>query len=232
MATPPLRIPKTAQPTLRLLASMNEQSFNELTAALAKMTGSLDHTVVASRIASQVQSLESANTRAIVETLLSMYVVRDKLGMDIADFASGIRRSMEASTDLADLTSTERDRVEDRLRKLMAFDEGIGLSSKALDLSTEYENLFVRCRILTDLRPVFGLDLPHGPSGAVISHTLKIECHQAKGEHDYFFVTMHTSDLEELREQLDRAVQKETALRGMLGGTQVRLFSDDAEEVG
>jgi hypothetical protein len=231
IAAPRLRIPKAEGPVLKLLATMPDDAFSQLAAALSQLPESLEPDSAPTRIAGQVTSLDPADTKAIVESLLTMYVISDRLGVDVPTFVDSIRRSIDESTELADFEPREKDQLLSRLAILLRYDEGIGLSSKALGLSGEYGNLFVRSRILTDMRPVFGSNLVAGPQGAIISHTLHIECHQADGEHTSFFITMDSSDLDDLREQLDRAVQKETALRAMLKSTQVRLFSDETEEI-
>ena len=227
MATPLLRIPKQVQASMKLLAGISDQAFDELSSALREMPDSLDPRAVASQVAGRVRSLASTDTKDIVDALLSTYVVRSHQGMDVANFVETVVRAMDETAGAGELTTDERTVLATRLTKLLGYDETIGLSSKALDLSTEYERIFVGCRILTDLRPVFGSDSVASPSGAVISHTLRIDCHLSQGEHTELFITMQASDLAELRLQLDRAAQKEAALRTMLSSTNVRVLSND-----
>ncbi|MBA7656344.1 hypothetical protein ES703_64268 [subsurface metagenome] len=88
-------------------------------------------------------------------------------------------------------------------------DESFGLINKALQLYSEYQNLFLDARILTDLRPIFKSNLKEGPAGGIIVHNLKV-IYQSK--HDSrsqeIFLALDSADLDTLIKVLERAKEK------------------------
>jgi hypothetical protein len=113
------------------------------------------------------------------------------------------------------------DKVEDagfwshlvaQLTQVFSAEQSLGLVVKAIEVLSESERMFADARVLTDLRPVFGPALDAGPQASVVIHTLRIDC---TGEPNRFHVVLDAEDLRRLRDVLDRALEKEAALKKM-----------------
>ncbi|MCP3882922.1 MAG: hypothetical protein GY701_31670 [Sulfitobacter sp.] len=92
----------------------------------------------------------------------------------------------------------------------------IRLLSKAIDLGSEHDKVFVGARVLTDLRPIFGEEADGGPEGAILSHALKFEFVHDEGHLGNFYVVLDDEDLEVLSGAIDRATQKAASLKELL----------------
>jgi hypothetical protein len=131
-----------------------------------------------------------------------------------------------ASGDL-ELGEPERADLRSRLAALLLI-PGVTASAKALDLLSEHERLFLTARILTDLRPVFGEGEVATPTAALITHTLKIEYHDASGR-DALYMALDDGDLEKFIEVLTRAQKKSSSLRSLVATTGMTLLSPTPE---
>jgi hypothetical protein len=97
---------------------------------------------------------------------------------------------------------------------------------KAMDVVLDHSHVFFHAKILTDIRPVFNTK---GDSidAAVIVHNLRIH-YEEDSDHKDFYVALDTSDIQELREVLDRADTKAKCLQGLVKKSGVSYL--DAEE--
>jgi hypothetical protein len=107
-------------------------------------------------------------------------------------------------------------RVCKLLPDLLAVDT-VRIRSKAAYLRTDHARAFKHARVLTDLRPIFGLNESMTIEGAVVMHALKLEYYEDDFARD-FFVTLDDVDLETLRLAVVRAQNKAKALRATVSG--------------
>ncbi len=89
--------------------------------------------------------------------------------------------------------------------------DALRTSMKGISLMADHERLFLDSRILTDIRPIFDDDKNALPSGAVITHTMKINMY-VDGKQVSMYVVLDGDDLHKLKSVLDRAIQKEQQL--------------------
>ena len=90
-------------------------------------------------------------------------------------------------------------------------------ASKARELLTECGNIYIDSRLITDIRPVFGIDLDESPKGAMIIHNLHIH-YQAdeEGDHKDLFLALDAKDIKTLKDVLNRAEIKEKSLKTVI----------------
>lgn len=104
---------------------------------------------------------------------------------------------------------------------------------KGVTLSGDNDKQFVNGRIFTDLRPVFEDDERAPLLASVVMHTLKILVRE-DGKNRTIYVAADSSDLAQLRDSIDRALQKAKALRGgsakSLGLLLDRPYDEEDEE--
>lgn len=83
---------------------------------------------------------------------------------------------------------------------------------KATLLIQENEKVFRACRIVSDIRLVFDNEIQGLQNNAVILHNLKIEYFQ-NGESKEYFVALDSADLIQVRDTLNRAIEKDSLIR-------------------
>lgn len=85
------------------------------------------------------------------------------------------------------------------------------LTVKAMDLLSETTNMFIESRILTDVRPMFERYSDELNGNALIVHQLRIE-YILNDESAKFFVSLDLDDLKKLKENIERAMNKQAAI--------------------
>ncbi len=87
-------------------------------------------------------------------------------------------------------------------------------ASKVNGLLTEYGNVFLQSRIVTDIRPVFGINPNDAPEAGIIIHNLHIHYQDdSEGAHKDFYIALDSNDIKNLKAALIRAEAKEKAKR-------------------
>jgi hypothetical protein len=98
--------------------------------------------------------------------------------------------------------------------------------AKAIDLRNAYEKILSASRVISDIRPVFSDDgdVPAIVDAAMVNHTLKLTYFPGeRGLPGEIHIAVDATDLKNLREQIDRALDKERAARALIeeGGAVV-----------
>ena len=92
------------------------------------------------------------------------------------------------------------------------------LKAKSLKLLNSNERSMTACQVYSDIRPVFKVDGKVEVEAAVVFHTLKLE---HSGDGSAFFLSLDSMDLRKLKEALERAIEKETALSMLIAKSGV-----------
>lgn len=130
----------------------------------------------------------------------------------------------------------EPDRREELIARVSALldSESLATLSKGLDVLTEHERVYLRSRIVTDVRPAYRADETVRPSGIVLIHTLRLDV-QESGQVKSIYVAMDETDLQQLRAALDREAEKTAGLKEAVKGLDLPLLdfeeSDSVDEV-
>jgi hypothetical protein len=165
----------------------------------------------------------------MLETLLAMYLVRIGNEKSIEQFSQDVVKEMEASgpTSLKFLDNDQRQKLIGRLNALFSI-ESLSLIAKARDLQVEHGHVFLNARIITDLRPVFGLAANESPLGMVLFHTLKLSYvdRESHGERSTMYFALDESDIAVLRKLLDRADAKANVIRLSLQNAGITCFGE------
>lgn len=88
-------------------------------------------------------------------------------------------------------------------------------SAKAVDLSYDFEQLFITSRILTDIRPVFD-DNKNEILGTTITQTLRIEYMSSDGDQSSISIAMDIKDIKELEKVCKEALHKAEVSRQLV----------------
>jgi hypothetical protein len=158
---------------------------------------------------------------AVQEAVTELYRVREFFSMEVPEFVSGIAESLQEteSFPVAELPA-----FKERLTKLLTLDS-VSIATKAASLKLEFERRFCSARILTDARPVYGVDPSSRPDAVMIIHTLRISYHDDTSELREVYITMDDDDLITLRELLDRAEDKAKSLQSVFKAINVPVVA-------
>lgn len=199
-------IPERFEAGFNELASLSESDFLNIQKAIinADATSSLDK--LSDKINSSLSDIDVSDILSSVGSLIP-YVDNTEM---ISEIISDIVEIAESSETIEINNSSQ---FTERLDFLLR-DKHIYYASKATDLLNNYSNLFILSRIVTDLRPVFSLDIEDPLSAGVLVHTLHIH-YQSNDEpyHKDISITLNKDDLLVLKEAISRAEKKEILLQ-------------------
>ncbi len=205
---PKLNIPPRNRDGLSKLLSLDPNSFDGFVAALERQSPSIK---LIPRLSAVVDApdVNRGDLEKIILAVRALYMVRASAEVPLDTFVRDVSEAIEAFD-----PAGQSEQAKDRLRRVLSVDSLIS-SSKALTLLTDHERTLHATKILTDVRHVFRPEPESEPYGAVIVHVLKLTCHEADRDRD-FYVALDGDDIANLRTVLDRAEAKAKALRGKL----------------
>lgn len=222
-----LSVPKRYESGLAKIRDLDEQSIEELLAALRNLPSTYNEGSLSSAAAEMVDTIAASDVKEIVPALLSLYSYQDYSQLTASDVAKGIAQGMEEGrSELLRLPSEDRASFEERLTQLLSVSP-LSVTVRAGMLSLENEHTVQETRVLTDIRPVFDPNTSEADlTGAVIAHTLKISYRGDNSTKD-FFVTFDAEDISQLIKQLEWARSKAARLKLALETAEVPYI--DAE---
>lgn len=91
--------------------------------------------------------------------------------------------------------------------KRMMETQSVSLAAKALDISYDFERVYISGRLLTSIRPIFD-ESRQDIRGATIVQTLRLESASPDGDQVSISVAMDMSDIRRLQEECERAIKK------------------------
>jgi hypothetical protein len=206
-----LTVPKEHQPILNKIRMMPEESLRSLVSAFERSPEGV----------ASVQGLSSDEAEGIRQVVMELYRVREFFDMGVSEFVSDI------ATDLQEVEAfpvAELPALKERLTKLLAI-ESVSIASKAASLKVEYERRFCSARMLTDARPIYGVDPSKPPAAGMITHTLRISYHDNTSQLREFYVALDGDDIATLRSVLDRADVKAKSLESIFATAKVKIVA-------
>ena len=220
-----LNIPERFRPGLVKLATAEDDVVDKLLDSLENSPPTL-HTEDMASFAEKKHNLELKYASEVLRAVLSLYSLREHGYVSTEQLVQQISKALqEESDELLKLSNDEIARFKRRLSSFLEIRGSLEISSKASDLLLEYENIFSNSRVVTDIRPIFQPNVEDGLGGALIVHTLRIGYKTASGISE-FFVALESDDVQQLLEDLDRALQKEESLKSLLNKVDVPYLSN------
>lgn len=226
-----IQIPEKYHDGIKKIIALDSSVFENIITNLRKLKPSFHLEKLADTLALKVQQKGFEVTKYdlldILNAVVSLSLLQSYSSLTIEELASHLGEALAKSKNFTDVTDDQKILFEARITHLLSINGALEVVAKVEELLFEYEHLFLRSRIITDIRPVFDSDLNKIPAGALIVHTLKLE-YQQGNEEKKFYIALDTNDVKKLREQLDRADQKAESLKIMLNQAQVSYL--DVEE--
>lgn len=217
MASP--KIPKRFLSGLVNVISLPENSFQELVTKLERVPLTLNARELLGEVVSDVSGIAPDNAEKIASALMSLYMVRANSDSATTEAIDDIADTLENVEDKeTSLTDEVLSNLKPRLAQLLEINSFV-VGTKAISMLQEHDNIFYRARVLTDIRPVFGV-APNAIQAAVIVHNLRIHHHQEENHKD-FYVTLDTQDVQTLIDILERAKVKAESLKSLLATSNI-----------
>ena len=215
-----LRIPERHKSIIQNLFAMTEESREALLRALEKAQPAPSPSVLANSFQAET-NLDRETSKGLVEFFTGMYWARDIRDVPLADFVDRVCEAIQAFKD-AELRPADGDwnRFKEYLKRILSFEDSLGVAAKASDVMREYEHTYCEARILTDIRSVFKPNVEDKPAAGVIMHILRLRHHEGRELRD-FFVALDSEDLADLLRILRRAQAKESSLKKLLAESAI-----------
>lgn len=210
----PLQIPKAHLETIGKMLKLSDTAADQLIAALSSSTATTGPLSMSEQIREQVPGIPFDDLTNIVSVVYTLYNLRKFLEASPSEFLNDLIEGIRTNPEFGLKKATDLSRIRDRFQRLLGI-AALNTVSKALDLQRDGERLYCDATIFSDIRPVFGEDVTSRPTGAVITHTLKLGYH-GHGEHKEFFLVLDEEDLADLQEIIKRAQSKGETLSMLL----------------
>lgn len=220
-----LTIPEQYERGFIEIRGLEEDQVRELVSALKDEPPMLNRADLQQRVGQKVSPDLSSNLDEIMETLISLYALRDSMGLALPDFVEAVTGMVDESgtEELEFAREEERERFEATLVQLLGLDS-LSIAARAADILYERERTVHGIpRVFTDIRPIFGADPEAKLRGAVIVHTLKISYHEREQIRE-LFVALDAENVNELIDVLQRANSKAETLKRFLDDTGVQYI--------
>ncbi len=219
-----LRIPDSQKNDLATLIRLSDEDATAFELALRTAKPSMSAKALAAQISPHVRT-EAATLERLIRVLYSLYGTRERFSQEVDALAAEVAEKA-AEEKIGGLTpgSPAVQSFKARLSRLLGLEDSVGVGSKARDLILEQDRPFEDARVLTDIRAVFGGTATQPkPVAAMVYHTLKITAHGEEGHKTYFFA-LDGHEVRDLKAALERALQKEVELKGLVGKTGLPIL--------
>jgi hypothetical protein len=221
-------IPEQYQDGFIAIRDLPDQAIQQLLSALDTAPLLVSSDALSERLVEDVEAISRGGISSILASLLSVYSLRQEFDISVSELAEHLAQAMqEGGPETLRFTDGEqRGQFEHRLVALLT-SSSLDLIGKASELTTEQERFMREARIITDIRPIFEDDSVDRPSGAVITHTLKISYWDDSNQNRDFYMALDAVDVRNLRASLERAEAKARSLRSILDQAEVPLVEID-----
>lgn len=220
-----LRIPKQQVPYLQQLLDLPDEKISELLEALSSAGHKFNVYDLAADVAKRTK-LPGPLLQGVLQILASLYTTKDSQSSPLASFLDeqvhpAVTGTLGGSADQAD---NRWAKLHAFLLKALSLDDTVGVATKTGRVMTEHERIFADARILTNVRPIFHLDLSEKPTAAVVVHMLRLTTRDVQGTETNKFFALDANDIRLLKDLIDRAIKKEGTLNRLMKQANVDII--------
>jgi hypothetical protein len=145
--------------------------------------------------------------RALTGFLMSVAVAIRQRSLTPKDFSEELDSYLKSFKD--DTRSAQWNECRRELELLLDV-PSIKYTAKALDISYDFERVFLAERLITSIRPIFN-DEKNEIVGSTIVQTLRLEFASQQGEHTSLSIALDLDDVEKLQKSCGEAILKAKA---------------------
>jgi hypothetical protein len=220
----PFKIPKSAYPAIQSLIHLSDADFERLLNGLRGAKPAIQTEKFWAHVVPLVAGVSENVVRSILHEVFLMAEAQSD--EPLAEFAEAITEAgVEAKSEKFPFEDRDRAVLKERLVTILGAGGGFEITRKAAGVLLDQDHIFFSARILTDLRPVFN-EAGNSVDAAVIVHNLRIH-YGENGDHKDFYVALDTSEIQSLREVLDRADKKAKSLQELIKGSGVSELEEE-----
>jgi hypothetical protein len=219
-----LTVPPQQIDLIKKLLGLSDEESNTFLNVLSKAGPQFNVYDLGNQLAAALQSNDLPIV-TILRVLASLYLTRP-VAKSIEQFVDqDVFPALEtAKIFTANDADVQRQKLQRFLVAALSYERTLGTAAKAGDVLTQHERIFDNARIVTDLRPIFHVDVTEKPDAAVIIHTLKItQRDHSRNRTDLYFALDH-NDLLVMRDLIERALKKEKTLKEIINSSKITVL--------
>jgi hypothetical protein len=211
-----VQIPAALEEQLGLakLARLSDDDFASIRESIANVPRGMSRGRFESAVASSIFRIPKEDVQEIVSAMMYLASYRTPEA-SLPEFVESIVSELQKHGVIPEQTRRLTHRLLDILRL-----DSVRLRTKSTELAFENSTVFQSGRVITDLRPVFGLNASLEVAGALVVHTLKIEYFTGEGPKE-IYISLDDDDIAVLIQLLHRAKQKSAVLRDLLKKSEI-----------
>lgn len=219
-----LIVPAQQVPHIKWLLELPDDKIEGFLGVLSKAGPQFNVYDLAEEISKQLQSPKHAVVAAL-RVLGSLYLTRDfRQPIDTFVDKDVLSALKKASTFSPDKVDEQWKKLRRFLISALKFERTLGTAAKSGDVLTQHDRIFKGCRVMTDFRPIFHIDVAEKPDAAVIIHMLKITQRDNFGTHKDIYFALDHSDIVNMQNVLERALKKEQTIRNIMKDSGVTIL--------
>ena len=197
------------------LLSLDDGLFNLLIEIISK-SELTSHPINIVKYISSSTEADFGDVEGIIRCISRFISARDQNSVSTEEIIDDLIRIIKSGL-VKELTYNEE--LEEILKKRLSMllnNRQLYFASKSLDLLTEYENIFISARILSDIRPIFSQSVEKPLEAGMITHLLHIHYHHGDQiEHKDLYLALDANDLKSLKETIEREEAKIKSLNSI-----------------
>ena len=204
------KIPEQFIPGFKELSSLKKDLTYKVSDVLKKLDIGDGPETLAKKL-SDIKHLSKSDLSLISFTIFSLISLAQK--ENIEHLVDGLTQAY--SLENKEAQEDEITNLKNNLIIILNSIDKINLTFKAKILQSEYDKIFTDCRVISDIRLIFLDKLNESPKQALVIHNLKVEYQQNEKIKESFFA-LDLDDLIMLKEQIERAIEKEKIIKGKI----------------
>ena len=212
----PIRIPKNHIRSFEVLSALTSE---ELTSIVLKLQSWKTPTTDAKALQRQIAAagIDADRAAKLAELIGSLESVYAWQAESTRAFVNDICKALQSDfPEEGWISESSLKRVIDALTAVLAV-KPLFAAYKASYLSQQFERVYLKAKIFSDIRPVFEQTVTENdpPITAVVVHSINI-AFQAPNEIEEIYLSAKEEDLLELRGIIDRAITKSRVMRQLI----------------
>lgn len=217
-----IRLPKTQSEEIAALCQLG----TDKVASLARNLSALGPTISLSKLRAAIcETVGEQSVSPIERALIGLAMSRRRSKVSAADLLERIHRGFVATKwETLDEWNVCRPFIEKMLTS-----SAIIAAAKTADLSYDFDNVYLGCRVLTDARPIFD-DEKTEIVGAAITQTLRLDYTNSANERNSFSVILDREDLEQLKQSCEDALRKAVIVHKKLNAGNIETIEPGEDE--
>ncbi|WP_156815788.1 hypothetical protein [Thioalkalivibrio sp. ALJ24] len=210
------RIPEEQHEDVALLYSLSDHEWQTLLEAANEVATTPNLANYVKGVSDRLRDAGIAEAGKIADLLVTFSQLRINYKLTPELFIEELRSASEATGVESIMPSrVDWETVCGFVTPLVSDESRVFQSVKLANINLERPNLFESARVLSDLRPAFGVDTDAGLSQFINLHTLRIQYRKYQGVSEEFF-SLDSGDLKALKDEIERALQKEEKMKEFL----------------